>query len=89
MDKKEYIKQVKSKIKNKKSKELLINQIDNFYKIVDTYKNKKHKYKVWDLVKLKKWTLLHWTWKNIEWLECIANHWLITWQFEWWRGWKY
>jgi len=89
MDRKKYIKQVESKIKNKKSKWLLINQINNFYYVLDNYKHRKHKYKVWDLVKLKKWTLLHWTRKNIEWLEFISKKWLITWQFEWWRDWKY
>ena len=46
MDKKEYIKQVKSKIKNKKSKELLINQIDSFYYILENYKPRKHRYKI-------------------------------------------
>ena len=40
MDKKEYIKQVKSKIKNKKSKELLLNQIDNFYYVLENCKSK-------------------------------------------------
>ena len=89
MDKKEYVKQVKSKIKNKKSKELLINQIESFYYILENYKPRKHGYKVWDLVKLKKWTLLHWTWKNFEWLEYISRHGLITWQFMWWRDGKY
>lgn len=89
MDKKEYIKQVKSKIKNKKSKELLINQIDSFYYILENYKPRKHRYKIWDLVKLKKWTLLHWTWKNFEWLEYISKYGLITGQFKWWREWKY
>ena len=89
MDKKEYVKRVKSKIKNKKSKELLINQIDNFYYILENYKPKKHRYKVWNLVKLKKWTLLHWTWKNLEWLEFISKNGLITWQFMWWRDGKY
>jgi hypothetical protein len=89
MDKNEYLKLAKSKLHNRNSKKLLINQINNFYKVVDECKKRKHKYKVWDLVKLKKWTLLHWTWKNIEWLESIAKHWLITWQFKWWREWKY
>lgn len=89
MDKKEYVKQVKTKIKNKKSKELLISQIDNFYYTLENYKPRKHRYRVWDLVKLKKWTLLHWTRKNLEWLEYISENWLITWQFEWWREWKY
>ena len=89
MDKAEYLKLTKAKIKNKNSKQLLINQINNFYCVLENYKPRKHKYKIWDLVKLKKWTLLHWTWKNIDWLEAIAKKWLITWQFEWWREWKY
>jgi len=88
-DKKEYVKRVKSKIKNKKSKELLMNQIDNFYYVLENYKPRKHRYKVWNLVKLKKWTLLHWTWKNLEWLEFISRNGLITWQFMWWRDGKY
>ena len=89
MDKNEYLKLVKSKLHNRNSKKLLINQINNFYEIAYNYKKKKHKYKVWDPVKLKRWTLLHWTWKNIEWLESISKNWLVTWQFEWWREWKY
>ena len=89
MNKNEYIKLTKSKLHHRKSKQLLINQIDNFYSILKSCKPRKHKYKVWDLVKLKKWTLLHWTWKNIDWLEDIAKKWLITWQFEWWRDGKY
>lgn len=89
MDRNEYLKLAKSRIHNKNSKKLLVNQINNFYDIVDNCKKRKHGYKVWDLVKLKKWTLLHWTWKNIEWLEYISQNWLITWQFEWWREWKY
>jgi len=89
MDKNDYIEQTKSRIKNKKSKQLLVNQIDNFYYVLENYKPRKHRYKVWDLVKLKKWTLLHWTWKNLEWLEFISKNGLITWQFMWWRDGKY
>ena len=87
--KSEYIKIVKSNIKNKESKAILLKQIENYYEIIDNYKPRKHSYKKWDLVKLKKWTLLHWTWKNIEWLEYISKWWLISWQFEGWRDWKY
>lgn len=89
MDKKEYIELTKAKIHNNNSMQLLINQINNFYEVMEKYKSKKHKYKTWDLVKLKKWTLLHWTYKNIEWLKLIAKIWLITGQFESWRSWKY
>jgi len=89
MDKNEYLKLTRANIHNKDSKQLLINQINNFYEVVEKYKNKQHNYKVWDLVKLKKWTLLHWTYKNIEWLKLIAKIWLITGQFESWRSLKY
>ena len=87
--KSEYIKIVKSNIKNKESKAILLKQIENYYNVLENYKPRKHGYKKWDLVKLKKWTLLHWTWKNIEWLEYISKWWLISWQFEGWRDWKY
>lgn len=89
MDKNEYLKLSKASLHNKNSKKLLINQINNFYEIANNYKKRKHRYKIWDLVKLKRWTLLHWTWKNIEWLENISKNWLITGQFEGWREWKY
>ena len=89
MDKNEYLKLTKAKIHNGNSKKLLINQINNFYYVLENYKPRKHKYKIWDLVKLKKWTLLHWTWKNIDWLEGISKRGLVTWQFELWRDGKY
>lgn len=89
MNKNEYIEMVNSKDINNKSKKLLKKQIENFYYTLKNYRPKKHKYKVWDLVKLQKWTLLHWTWKNFEWLENIQKEWLITGQFRWWRDWKY
>ena len=89
MDKKEYLKLTEIKIHNKNSKKLLKKQINNFYDAAENYRKRKHKYSVWDLVKLKKWTLLHWTWKNIEWLEFISKNWLISWQFTWWRDGKY
>ena len=89
MDKKEYLKLTETKIHNKNSKNLLKKQINNFYDVLENYKPRKHKYKIWDLVKLKKWTLLHWTWKNIEWLEFISKNWLISWQCTWWRDGKY
>ena len=38
MDKNEYLKIVKSKIHNKNSKKLLVNQINNFYDVAENYK---------------------------------------------------
>ena len=46
MEKNEYLKIVKSKIHNKNSKKLLINQINNFYDVAENYKKRKHKYNV-------------------------------------------
>ncbi|MBR7037175.1 hypothetical protein IKI14_04950 [bacterium] len=45
MDRTEYLKLTKAKIKNKKSKQLLMNQINNFYYVLENYKPRKHKYK--------------------------------------------
>ena len=46
MDKNEYLKLAKIKLHNKNSKKLLVNQIYNFYDIVDNCKSRKHRYKV-------------------------------------------
>ena len=46
MDKNEYLKLTKANMHNKNSKQLLINQINDFYEVLDTYKCKKHKYKI-------------------------------------------
>lgn len=89
MDKDNYIEAINSSDLTKKSKNLLKKQINNFYYVLENYRPRKHKYKRWDYVKLKKWTLLHWTWRNIDSLENIAKEWLITWQFKWRRNWKY
>lgn len=89
MDKDNYIEMINSKDLSKKSKDLLKEQIDKFYYVLHNYKPRKHKYKKWDCVKLKKWTLLHWTWRNIDSLNNIAKEWLITWQFKWRRNGKY
>ncbi len=89
MKKKEYIEKINSSDLNQISKNLLLKQVENFYELENNYKQKKHKYKVWGEVKLKKWTLLHWTYKNFEWLEQIAKDGLVTWQFSTWRSGKY
>lgn len=89
MNKKEYIEKINSSDLNQISKNLLLKQVENFYELENNYKQKKHKYKVWGEVKLKKWTLLHWTYKNFEWLEQIAKDGLVTWQFSTWRSGKY
>ena len=52
-------------------KELFINQINNFYEINYTFKNS---YKIGDKVLLKKGTLLHGTYKNIDGLKEIVKN---------------
>ena len=66
MNKENYIEIINEKIKNKNSKQIMINQINNYYDSKANYKKKKHNYKIDDQVLLKKGTLLHGTFKNIE-----------------------
>ena len=56
----------KKKIKNKKSRQIFMKQIENFDKCNHYYQLPKHQYKVGDFVFLKKGTLLHGTYKNLE-----------------------
>lgn len=59
------------------ARKLLLNQIEKFYDASNNYKPKIGNYKVGDLVKLDKGTLLHGTYKNIDGLEKIADEGLI------------
>lgn len=59
------------------TKKLLLNQIERYYDALNNYKPKSSNYKVGDLVKLDKGTLLHGTYKNIDGLEKIAKEGLI------------
>ncbi len=72
MDKEQYVKLVNKNIKNN-ARKLLLKQIDRFYNSINNYKIESNDYKVGDLVRLKKGTLLHGTYKNIEGLEKIAK----------------
>lgn len=76
MNKKEYINLVNEKI-DSNARKLLLKQIERYYDAVNNYKPKTSSYKIGDLVKLKKGTLLHGTYKNIEGLEKIAKEGLI------------
>lgn len=78
MIKEDYIKIVNDKINNDASKNILINQINEYYNILENYKPTKHNYKIGDLVYLKKNTLLHGTYKNLEGLKEIVNNGLIA-----------
>lgn len=77
INKDDYIKIVNEKL-NGNSKEIMLKQIDSYYKSIDNFNLEKHKYKKGDLVFLKKGTLLHGTYKNIEGLKEIATNGLIS-----------
>lgn len=76
LNKEEYVKLVNEKIRGN-ARKLLLEQIDRFYNAVDNYRIENNHYKVGDLVHLKKGTLLHGTYKNIEGLDKIAREGLI------------
>lgn len=82
MNKEEYIKITKKRYKGKfgkkaLGKKIMLNQINNFYNSINT-KLPNHNYNVGDRVLLKKGTLLHGTYKNIEGLEEIVKNGLVS-----------
>ncbi len=87
MNKEEYIKLSKDRIKNKTSRKIMLEQIERFYSIQKATTH--NSYKIGDRVYLKKGTLLHGTYKNIEGLEQIAKEGLISSWFIESRGTKY
>lgn len=76
MNKETYIRITKSKL-NKLSADIMIKQIEK-YDEAKSFKLPKHNYKVGDEVILKKGTLLHGTYKNIEGLKVIVKDGLIS-----------
>jgi len=76
MTKEEYIKLVNEKLEGN-SKGIMLKQIENYYAAKE-YVLPKHSYKVGDDVYLKKGTLLHGTYKNIDGLKEILNDGLIS-----------
>lgn len=76
LNKEEYVKLVNEKI-DSNARNLLLKQIERYYDAANNYKPKTSNYKTGDLVKLKKGTFLHGTYKNIEGLEKIAKEGLI------------
>ena len=89
MNKEDYIKLVDQRFESKESKEIMLKQIDRYYKAKDNYVLPKHIYKVGDQVKLSKGTLMHGTYKNIDGLKYIAKNGLISSNFIEGRGTKY
>lgn len=76
MNKKLVIKDAKKKF-NDELLDIVLKQIERYYDAINNYKTKTSNYKVGDLVRLEKGTLLHETYKNIEGLEKIAKEGLI------------
>ena len=88
MKKEEYIERANKIIKNTNSRKIMINQINTYYKVKGN-SIRKHKYSIGDRVLLKKNTLLHGTYKNIEGLREIVKDGLISSWFITGRGSKY
>lgn len=78
MNKEDYIKIAKEKIKDENCQKLMIRQITNYYDIKKDNKIMKNKYFVGDDVILKKGTLLHGTYKNLDGLKEIVKDGLIS-----------
>lgn len=87
MNKEKYIEITNSKL-NELSSKIITKQIENYY-VSKEYILTKHNYKVGDDIFLKKGTLLHGTYKNIEGLEEIVKDGLISSWFIDGRGSKY
>ena len=90
MNKEEYIKQVKEKSGlSSQAKEFLLAQINKYYEAKNSKYIPNNNYKPGDTVKLKKETLLHGTYKNIDGLKEILKDGLISSWFIDGRGSKY
>ncbi len=76
MNKEEYIKIVTERLTGN-TKKIMLNQINNYYDAIE-YKLDMHKYSIGNDVKLKKGTLLHGTYKNIDGLKEIVKNGLIS-----------
>lgn len=87
MNKENYIEITKNKL-NENSSKIMINQIENYYD-AKNYVLPNYEYKIGDEVFLKKGTLLHGTYKNIDGLKEILNDGLISSWFIDGRGSKY
>ena len=77
MTKEQYSKIVNEKIQNPNSKQIMINQINNFFNSLN-FTLPPHNYKMNDKVYLKKGTLLHGTYKNLDGLKEIVKNGLIS-----------
>ena len=89
MKKEDYIKITNEKLANSVSKDIMIKQINAYYDAKENYTIPNHTYKINDDVILKKGTLLHGTYKNIDGLREIVKDGLISSWFIDGRGSKY
>lgn len=78
MTKENYIEIATTKIKNPESRKIMLQQINKYYELKNTYVNPPSKYKLKDKVKLSKGTLLHGTYKNLDGLKEIVTTGLIS-----------
>lgn len=82
MNKNDYINIINKKFKRfSTSRKIYLEQINNYYEASDNYKKSMHSYELGDDVYLKKGTLLHGTYKNIEGFRSIVKNGLISSQF--------
>lgn len=78
MNKVDYLDKINELFKeNNNSKKILLKQVDNYFNCSDNI-SIKHNYKVGDSVCLKKGTLLHGTYKNMDGLRSIVENGLIS-----------
>lgn len=77
MTKEAYINITKEKFKKVSSK-IVLEQIDNFHNCMDNYVLPKHNYNIGDNVFLKKGTLLHGTYGNLDNLKIIVENGLVA-----------
>lgn len=78
MNKEDYIKEANKILKHKNAKQIMVKQINKFYEIKDSFTLLKHNYNIGDDVYLKKGTLLHGTYKNIDGLKEIVQTGLVA-----------
>ena len=69
MNKEKYILTLKDKITDENTRNIIINQIENYYEAIKNFKPVYCDYKIGDKVYLTKGTLLHGTYKNIDGLK--------------------
>ena len=78
MEKEKYAEYVEQNIKNSEAKKILLQQIENYFKIEKEFVPTVSNYQVGDSVYLPKGTLLHGTYKNIEGLQEIVKSGLMS-----------